>query len=183
MPNNDYTIDGIEWRDIPDYEGLYQVSDIGMVRCLVARGRYSAGFRRQYISVYGYPFVILYKAGVAWTITVHKLVMLAFVGEANGLDVNHIDGDKTNNTLGNLEYVTRSQNIRHARDVLGYPDPFGDSRVGENNGKAVINEDTVRQIRRMFSDGMRVYEIAKSLSLSWDIVSRVAKRKNWKHID
>lgn len=54
------------------------------------------------------------RNGKCTTIFIHKLVAAAFLGEANGREVNHISADKSDNTLANLEYVTHSENIAHA---------------------------------------------------------------------
>lgn len=97
------------WRDIPGYEGRYQVSNEGRVRnhggWILARNKQNSG----------YFIVHLYK-GARTTrkpYLVHRLVLAAFVGPSEQ-DANHLDGDKANNALTNLEYVTREQNMQHA---------------------------------------------------------------------
>lgn len=98
-----------EWRSVPDYEGLYQVSNLGRVR----------GLKRNRIlkpspNEKGYPQIALCKNGKMKTIKLHKLVAEVFIGKRDDLEINHIDGDKTNNTVSNLEYCTHSDNLRHA---------------------------------------------------------------------
>lgn len=103
-----------EWRDVPGYEGYYCVSIFGEI-ANVRTGRMMKGTP----TTWGYMAVTLTKNGEARRPTIHKLVALAFIGERpteeNGqtYDINHIDGDKTNNALSNLEYVTKSENISH----------------------------------------------------------------------
>lgn len=111
------------WKDIPGYEGRYQVSDMGRVRSLdrVVRAVSKAG--REYLrsvrgtvlrpgTSRGYQIVNLSPGG---TVAVHILVAQAFVPNPNCLpEVNHIDGVKLNCTAGNLEWVTKSQNQLHA---------------------------------------------------------------------
>lgn len=111
------------WRDIPGYEGRYQVSDQGRVRSVdrYVRGvsKKGAEYTRKLKGVVlrtgdcrGYLIVNLSPTG---TIAVHILVARAFVpGEVRGYDVNHKDGVKTNNTAGNLEWVTKGRNQQHA---------------------------------------------------------------------
>lgn len=99
------TID-IEAREIPGFPG-YFVSRDGRVRG--RRGRELAQFRNQS----GYPGV---KAGKAF-LPCHRAVALAWIGSPDGMtDVNHIDGNKDNNTPENLEWCSRSENLRHALD-------------------------------------------------------------------
>lgn len=114
------------WKQIPGYEGLYEVSNFGRVKRTphVKTGRNwkcPAGFSftvkgkmlkpRKRSS--GYLQVNLYRNGRMRTHTVHRLVMLAFVGPSD-LTVNHENGDKTDNRLENLEYMTAAENARLA---------------------------------------------------------------------
>ena len=111
------------WRDIPGYEGLYQVSNLGHVRSLDRRVRavskagreYQRGVKGRVLAwglSRGYPIVNIPPDG---TIAVHLLVARAFVpGEQPGHEVNHKDGVKTNSAASNLEWVTKSRNQQHA---------------------------------------------------------------------
>lgn len=105
---------GEVWKDIPGYEGLYQVSDHGNVRSLNWRNR---GFvRNLYLKKHnrGYRHVELRKAGKVKAFTVHRLVATAFIPNPNNYStVNHKDEDKTNNTVSNLEWCSMSQNMKH----------------------------------------------------------------------
>lgn len=102
------------WKDIPGYEGLYQVSNKGNVRSLNWGNR---GFvRNLYLKKHnrGYRHVELAKNGKRKAFTVHRLVATAFIPNPNNYQtINHIDEDKTNNTVENLEWCTMSQNMRH----------------------------------------------------------------------
>lgn len=120
-----------QWKDIPGYEGRYQVSDFGQVRSvdrrvrLVAHGVETTRLARGRIlkpgpSASGHLSVVLGKGN---TRSVHSLVALAFIGPRPvGADVAHRDGDPTNNAVGNLRYATRSENNRdkvlHGRTTL-----------------------------------------------------------------
>lgn len=97
------------WKDIEDYEGLYQVSNFGRVK-RVETGRILKGCK----NTDGYHRVILYKNSVSSTKTIHRLVAQAFIpNPENKSDVNHIDEDKANNNVNNLEWSTRKENINH----------------------------------------------------------------------
>ena len=112
---------GIEvWKDIPEYEGLYQVSNLGNVRSLdrfCSRGRKIKGtVLKPSLSSAGYFNVNLYKYGELKTKTVHALVSYAFLDYTpNGvkLVVNHIDINRENNNLYNLEIITQRENANH----------------------------------------------------------------------
>ena len=110
---------GEEWKDIEGFEGLYQASSEGRIRSLdreVAGNAGSVQFRKgkmmkPAMDRGGYLQVQLYKEGKRKWFKVHRLVYSAFCGEIpNELQVNHIDEDKTNNKLENLNLMTPKQN-------------------------------------------------------------------------
>lgn len=99
------------WRPIPGYEGTYEVSTLGRVRSR-PRERTRGGILKTPPGTSGYPEVRLYADGVGRTRRIHVLVCLAFLGPCPaGLEVRHLDDDKTNPTLPNLLYGTRSENV------------------------------------------------------------------------
>lgn len=98
------------WKDIPGYEGYYQVSRMGNVRSL--HGNHDKKYHNRYLkhSIRGtIRNVTLSKDNKTKTFTIPKLVMLAFVGEPNGRIIWHIDRDTTNDRLSNLQYITKSE--------------------------------------------------------------------------
>lgn len=109
---------GEEWRPVVGYEGIYEVSDAGRVRSVPrvdAAGRVRAPKIKAQSLSNGYRFVLLFKNRKQRAARVHVLVAAAFLGpRPPGLVVNHIDHDKTNNQVGNLEYVTQRENIQAA---------------------------------------------------------------------
>ena len=114
-----------EWRDITGYEGLYQVSNLGRIKSLSKVIMCRNGCARRYPEAIlkdmevgnGYRCVVLYINHMGRQMYVHRLVAKEFIPNPSGLrDVNHIDGCKTNNNCKNLEWCTRSHNIKHAYD-------------------------------------------------------------------
>lgn len=120
-----------QWSDIAGYEGYYQVSNLGRVRSCdrYVKGRWGKtyihgkllrpGFGKEGITptgkVNGYCNVVLHKEGKAKFIEVHRLVAVAFVPNPENLPVvNHKDGVKYHNEASNLEWVTPSENSKHA---------------------------------------------------------------------
>ena len=95
-----------EWRMVVGYEGLYEVSNFGNVRSkrkILKQTNYN-----------GYQCVCLSKESNRKIHKVHRLVAIAFIpNEENKREVNHIDEDKTNNHVSNLEWVTPKENINH----------------------------------------------------------------------
>ena len=97
------------WKDIKDYEGLYQVSNLGRVK-RITTGRVLKPLKH----ANGYLMVKLSKNSIVYTKTVHRLVAEAFIpNPEHKSEINHIDENKTNNNVSNLEWMTRKENINH----------------------------------------------------------------------
>ncbi len=130
--NSNLSIDNLPnetFKDILNYEGLYQVSNLGRVKrlerikvCEMFNKYGSYGIKNKQlkekiiklnINKYGYLYVSIWKNNKSKNNVIHRLVLLTFNGKSN-LSVNHIDGNKENNNLNNLEYCTCKENTNHA---------------------------------------------------------------------
>lgn len=111
------------WRDIPRYLGIYQISNMGRFKSLdrVVSNQYGSFIKKEAIlkSVSTiYEVVITCVNNVKKTESIHRLMAEAFIENPLNLpQINHIDGNKLNNKLENLEWVTRSQNQKHAYSI------------------------------------------------------------------
>lgn len=119
-----------EWKDITNYENLYQISNLGRVRS-VDRLIKQYGHKRQYERLMkgkilklhkqngGYMLATLTKDGKEKKMLVHRLVAQEFIpNPQNKEQVNHIDGNKQNNCIDNLEWCTQSENVKHSYSKL-----------------------------------------------------------------
>ena len=170
-----------EWRDVPGYEGRYEVSTLGRVRSLMFRNKQAERVRatplllRLTLSNNGYPSVSLGKGGRKISRRVHTVVLLAFAGpRPEGAEGTHLDGVKTNNQLDNLAWRTKRDNeadkIRHGTKVAG---------TGQKAAK--LNDDAVRAIRA--AKGVEsVSVLAKRYGVSVSVVYGVWKGVGWKHV-
>ena len=115
------------WKDIEGYEGLYQVSNLGRVRSTtrkqlanIRNNKYitkKGQVLTPMISNAGYGRVTLFKERKRKMYSVHRLVAMAFIDNPDNLpEVNHKDGNKRNNELHNLEWCSKSANVKHAYD-------------------------------------------------------------------
>ena len=100
------------WRDIPNYEGLYQASNLGRVKSLKRPYGLKEKILKPGINQYGYYLISLYKNSIQKFYLVHRLVWEAFNGQIpEGYEVNHINEVKTDNRLSNLNLMTHKENI------------------------------------------------------------------------
>jgi hypothetical protein len=149
------------WQPMPGLD-TYAVSDLGRVKG-------PRGIRKLVEHGNGYRQVGVWKDGRSVTYLVHRLVMEAFVG-FDSREINHIDGDKTNNRLSNLEYCSRRENVCHAiKNKLAVVPPGG--------GK--LTEEMVLQIKRRVLVGERVSRIAPDFGVTPECISAIKHQRTW----
>jgi len=99
---------------VPEYEGLYSVTEDGQVYAWPKKSRLTGRWLKQTEDRYGYFYVCLYKDGKTKKKKVHRLVMESIYPWMEKKHVNHLDGNKKNNCLSNLEWCTPKENKIHA---------------------------------------------------------------------
>lgn len=167
-----------EWRSIPGYEGLYEVSNDGQVRRLAGSPKCrKTRTLKLNPTPKGYVVVALSKRGVVTNVEVHRLVMWAFVGEQGVSWVNHINGIKVDNHLENLEYVTPGENLKHA-----YATGLMPPRYGSKNPAARTTESIVREILALYKAGVSRKELRTRFSLSQTTIQGIVTRSSWGHV-
>jgi hypothetical protein len=173
--DNDNREDEI-WKDVVGYEGLYQVSNQGRVKSFWIKD--SGRVMKLGMGTGGYLCVNLRKDGKSKTVMIHTLVALIFIGvRPDGLQINHIDGVKTNNHISNLEYCTPAENIHHARK-MGL-----NNTIGENVHSAKLTEYQVLEIRELYkAGGITHKDLASQYGVCRQLIGYIVNRKRWKHI-
>lgn len=109
----------------------------------------------------------------------HRIVISSFNGfDKERIEANHIDGDKSNCRLDNLEWCTPKENVAHAHKI-GLASP----RIGESHGRSKICEHDVLSIRSRYGSGEKnQYELAEEYGLNQAQIWRIVHRKTWKHV-
>lgn len=179
MANNDDNTPEV-WRAIPRLQNIYEVSNLGQVRRVYpsTHRRYNVPLTPILNSV-GYYYVFPYINNVGTAVSIHRLVTEVFLGVCpSGLVVNHRDGNKRNNALTNLEYVTMGENNQHAIDT-----GLRISARGEGVAGSVLTDEKVRQIRELLkAGGLQQQEIAALFGVCESQITEIKYGRSWKHV-
>jgi len=175
-----------KWKAIKGYEGYYEVSNFGRVKGLDRivnssniKGRIQRGKVLQPIMSNGYRFVNLNKKNKNVKSKISRLVASHFVENLHSKpEVNHMDGNKTNDNAWNLEWCTSSENSQHAHDIkLCKMD-------GENHPQSRLNNMKVKVIRHLKEINPRLSgaRVAKIFQVHPQTIYSVLSGKSWKNI-
>ena len=157
------------WKTIP-FESAYEASTLGRIRNINSEHIKSLREDR-----YGYARVTLYPSGKTYTI--HRLVAGTLLPKKEEhTQVNHIDGDKQNNRVVNLEWCDASHNCRHRDTILQ------SKWKGSMNPQAVLTSDLVRKIKYGDFSNKNNREIGDEFCVSAEQVRRIRSNQRWKHI-
>lgn len=179
------------WKPIEGFEGHYEISDHGTVRSLTRKvilrklGAMATRWQEGKIlklkkDRYGYLAVHLRNGPVNIYPSVHRLVAKAFLESVEGKNsVNHIDGDKTNNHVSNLEWNSVAENNSHRIKVLGV-----NFAQGERLPQTILTADSVVKIKTIFRDhpSITLQEIADQFGTSASNISAIKCGRSWTHV-
>lgn len=168
------------YKDIIGFEDIYSISNFGKVKSKIRRGWKGKknSFIKHFIQRRGYPVVFLYPFEGKRSIRfVHSLVAEHFIGKRpKGFDVNHKDGNKTNNYFKNLEYLSHSENMLHS-----YKIGLQKGMSGENNPSCKINLSIARKIKEFLKKpNMSMREFARTLNIPHYIIYNIKNKNTWK---
>ena len=186
------------WKDIEGYEGIYQVSNLGRVRsldrlvpaaCALSKGNQVVNYLRKGVILKphiagksGYQYVALSIGDKPKYCRVHRLVACAFIPNPDNLpEVNHIDEDKSNNRVDNLEWVTHIQNEHHGTKIER------GARTRDRRPVEALNEKG-----EVVASYDRIADAAKALGLNistiWQVCNKIRNYKTaggyrWRYIE
>lgn len=177
------------WKDIENYEGKYQVSNLGHVRRVYSPCTKHKDTRYRVLKpvpTCGYYRVSLHKNKVGKLFFVHRLVAKAFIpNPQNKPQVNHMNGNKADNSVENLEWATSLENNRHAFEtgLNRYHPEYLPLLRGEDNPKHILTENDVREIRQLLKEGnMTQVEIGAKYGVSNFAICDIKRGRSWKEV-
>lgn len=174
------------WKDIPEFEGLYQASNLGNLKALPKTAfhnltnryilRKEKLLRNNSVNTGGYKQVFLRKNGIFYPSRVHRLVASTFIPNLeNKKCVNHKNGIKTDNRVVNLEWATHSENEKHAFSI-----GIKVNSKGEKHPRAVLNQEAANIIRSKYIKGKYGRRIlAKEFNVGTSTIWRIVNNKNY----
>ncbi len=155
------------WKSVVGYEGLYEVSGEGQIRSHYRGGTVLKGVPNHR----GYLRVTLMRDGKKHNASVHRLVAEAFISNPGRLpEVNHMDFDKTNNAVTNLEWVTQAENRAHA---------YCKVRRGEAHHNAKLTKPDVTAMKQMRREGATHRAIGEAFSVSRETARDACYGRYW----
>ena len=165
------------WKSVVGFEGYYSVSNTGIVKA-DKRTLHNGQRRNEKVlspskKYNGYRQVSLCRNGTTKYVSIHILVLEAFVGpKPDGCEAMHLDGNRSNNSVDNLAWGTHKENMSHQRK-------HGTALIGERHWKARLTEDQIRQIR---NDDRSQTVIAKEYGVLQCHISDIKNRVRWGHV-
>lgn len=172
------------WKDIKGYEGVYQISNIGRVKSLARTVRYSNGathtvqekIKSTRKNPDGYLRTSLSSHSNKINYSIHRLVAEHFIDNNQNLEqVNHIDGNKENNAVTNLEWCTSAGNMKHAHrtGLIHYSN-------GEKHQWSKLTEKDVIKIMELVKDKtLTQKQIGEMFGISHSVISRIKNGTRW----
>ena len=169
-------LDKVRWGD-------YEVRENGDVIGLA--GRKAGQKLTKSGHVQGYHMVSLrqYDSSRFLKCYLHRVVAYHFLDNPDNLpEINHIDGDKQNNSSSNLEWCTRKENARHALETGLFDNIKILGAKGQANPSAKLTEDDVQHIRWLAAEGIKQSALASEWSVTTGCISKIVTGRNWSHV-
>jgi len=171
-----------KWYDIIGLEGEYQINISGEIKSLekirpAKQGSLCTKKERILQNCYshwGYKYNVVIKDGKRKCVFAHKALAEIFIpNPERKTQVNHIDGNKLNNKLSNLEWCTPKENSTHSALVLG-------NSFGEKNGNSKLNKENVEEIRKTYKPFVLTRKmLGDKFGVTKNMIDKILQRRNW----
>lgn len=168
------------YKPLTDFVGFekYEINSKGFIRNIKTKAKkYTYTIKKGYVEV-RVKCAKIDNTRKYLSQRVHRLVAILFIDNPfNFEEVNHIDGDKTNNDIANLEWVSHKRNMEHAKE-----NKLLASTIGSLNSRAILNEDIVNEICIDFSKNFTVSDIMSKYKITKNMSQKIYYKTSWKHV-
>ena len=168
-----------DWINLQNYEEYYEISNIGNIRR--KEGTFNRKIKNLGLRKHsgGYLYFQITINNISKNLTYHRVMAQHFIpNPENKPFVNHKDGNKLNNSLDNLEWVTASENMRHAYDT-----GLEVGKKGEEHHNSKYKEEEIKNIKLLFKNGVSRKEISKLYpKMHINYLTLIINNKRWSHI-
>jgi hypothetical protein len=171
------------WKDVKGAEGYAKVSNLGRIKSSDRVFLNTLGKHVRYRGILiacricnGYEYISITTSTGRKNAMVHRFVAEAFIPNSDGKPfVNHIDCNKRNNQVNNLEWCTHLENITHAKENNRH-------KKGSDVHRSKLTEEQVHEIREKSKNGYTYKQLKKEYNVGWTAINGCVKRITWKHI-
>lgn len=161
------------WKEVRDFEGIYEISSLGRVKILR-----NGNIKKNWVYKSGYAYIVLTKNKVQKTFLVHRIVAKAFIPNPDKKEqVNHLNCNKSDNRVSNLEWCSRSENAFHA-----VKNDHWVKQNGSLNHCAKLTETKVKKILIEIKNGCTGRFLSKKYKVATSVISEIKNNKSWKHV-
>lgn len=163
------------WKDISGYEGYYQISNLGRLKRIKSgRGTTANGVVNGYLNNQGYRRMRLSINDISKCIFAHRLVAEHFIPNPNNKkEVNHLNGNKDDNRVSNLEWATPSENMKHAFNT-GIR-----TQRGSCNPRSKLSES---QVLSIYSSSVNNRALSQEYGVNVCTINDIKSGRNWNHL-
>jgi NUMOD4 motif-containing protein/HNH endonuclease/helix-turn-helix protein len=170
-----------QWKPIEGFESTYEVSNYGRVKRIKdSENTFAGRIRKLSPDNRGYMAVNLCQNGVVSRKAVHRLVAVAFIPQIEGKpDINHKDGNKTNNRWTNLEWCTPAENVDHMCRT-GLRKNYAKA---DNHYKAKFSAEVIREIRQLRAEGWKQQDLADRFQTTQPQISSILSGRSWASVN
>ena len=167
-----------QWKTLKRFPN-YAASNLGRIKRISRGTRTKPNLILKGIQSRGYRMVSLFHSGHRTVARVGRLVLEAFVSICpTSCEINHLDGNKANDQLDNLEWCTHLDNMIHASKTR-----LMNPCKGQSHGRSKLTEDDVKNIRNIWASRKRTQTaIAKQYNVCASTIGRIIDYKRWRHI-
>lgn len=168
--------DIVRWVYINDRKTKYMVTIYGEI---ISIKKETKKILKPLIDKDGYEHVVIHIDGKKYRRSIHRLVALAFIPNPNNKpEVNHKDGNKSNNNVDNLEWATSKENINHAWDK-----GFADAKRGSDHPESKYSDKQIHRVCKMLESNKKTMkEISEKTKVSYTVVKQIRNRILWRSI-